>query len=133
MVPNENTQSLRRALLADAAASGMTAALMIVGAEIAAAPLGLPEALLRGAGFVLLPYVAFVLLVATRERIAHGAVWTVIAANAAWTAASFVLLAGGWVAPTALGIMFVAGQAIAVAALGALQYAVLRYTRAVAA
>jgi hypothetical protein len=51
----------------------------------------------------------------------------------AWTVASFGILASGMVAPNLLGTLFVAGQALAVAALGALQYMALRRSPAVTA
>ena len=88
-------------------ASGAAGLLMIAGAGLLDGLLGLPAALLRGAGLVLVPYVAFVVLVATRGDIARPAVWSIIAANVLWAAASGLLLASGWVAPTALGYAFV--------------------------
>ena len=117
---------LRRALLVDAAASGLTGALMLAGAGMLTDLLGLPTALLRGAGLVLVPYVAFVAIVAARARISAAAVWAVIACNALWTVASVALVIDGFVTPTALGSVFVIGQAVAVAALGVLQYVALR-------
>jgi hypothetical protein len=124
---------LRRALVIDAAASGLTGALMLAGADLLAPMLGLPTALLRGAGLVLVPYVTFVAIVAARAHIATAAVWAIIAINAVWTVASFALLIEGFVTPTTLGTVFVIGQALAVAALGALQYVALRRPRAVLA
>jgi hypothetical protein len=123
---------LRNAILLDAAASGATALLLIAGAGLLDGLLGLPVALMREAGLILVPYVAFVAWVGTRATVARGAVWTIIAANAAWTAASFILLLSGWVAPTALGVAFVIAQALAVALLGELQYMGLRRTAATA-
>jgi hypothetical protein len=117
---------LRRALLVDAAASGLTGALMLAGAGMLTDLLGLPAALLRGAGLVLVPYVAFVAIVAARAHISTAAVWAVIACNAVWTVASVALVIDGFVTPTALGTVFVIGQAVAVAALGVLQYVALR-------
>jgi hypothetical protein len=117
---------LRRALLVDAAASGLTGALMLAGAGMLTDLLGLPAALLRGAGLVLVPYVAFVAIVAARAHISTAAVWAVIACNAVWTVASVALVIDGFVTPTALGTVFVIGQAVAVAALGGLQYVALR-------
>lgn len=117
---------LRNAMSVDAAASGATALLVIAGAGFLDQWLGLPAALLRGAGLLLLPYVAFVMWLATRHSITAGAVWVVIATNAAWTAASLLLLVSGLVAPTALGYAFVIAQALVVAALGELQYVGLR-------
>ena len=117
---------LRRALLVDAAASGLTGALMLAGAGMLTDLLGLPAALLRGAGLVLVPYVAFVAIVAARAHISTAAVWAVVACNAVWTVASVALVIDGFVTPTALGSVFVIGQAVAVAALGVLQYVALR-------
>jgi hypothetical protein len=121
----ENT-FLRRALLLDAAASGAAALLLLFGGALIAGLLGLPEALLRGGGAVLVPYVAFVVWVASRAPIPAAGVRTIIVANALWAAASVALLFAGWVAPTALGYAFVIGQALVVAALGELQYVGLR-------
>jgi hypothetical protein len=117
---------LRRALILDALASGATALLMIAGAGLVEGLLGLPAALLRGAGLVLVPYVAFVVYTGTRDAISRSAVWLIIVANVAWAAASALLLVSGWVAPTALGYAFVIGQAVVVALLGELQYLGLR-------
>jgi hypothetical protein len=117
---------LRRAIVLDAAASGATALLLIVGAGLLEGLLGLPVALVRGAGLILIPYVAYVAWLGTRDRVSPGAVWLVIAANAAWTIASIGLLLSGWVAPTMLGIAFVVAQAAVVALFGELQYMGLR-------
>jgi hypothetical protein len=117
---------LRRALILDAIASGATGLLMIAGAGLVEGLLGLPAALLRGAGLVLVPYVAFVVYAGTRDIISRSAVWTIIVANVAWAAASALLLVSGWVSPTALGYAFVIAQAVVVALLGELQYMGLR-------
>ncbi len=124
---------LRGVLLADAVASGATGLLLIVGAGLLEGLLGLPVTLMREAGVVLIPYVAFVAWVATRERVARGAVWAIIAANALWAIASAGLLASGLVAPTLLGYAFVIAQAVVVALLGELQYVGLRRQETVAA
>jgi len=52
------------------------------------------------AGLILVPYVAFVAWVGTRAETSHGAIWTIVAANALWVIASVGLLVSGWVAPT---------------------------------
>ena len=130
---NASSLLLRRALMLDAAASGATGLLMLAGAGMLESLLALPAPLLRGAGLTLVPYVAFVMIVATRASISASAVGVVIACNVAWTVASFAILAGGLVAPNMLGTLFVAGQALAVAALGVLQYVALRRSPAVPA
>jgi hypothetical protein len=121
MSHDQSSTFLRRALMLDAVASGATGLLMIAGAGLAEGLLGLPAALLRGAGLILMPYVAFVIYAATRAAIPRPAAWAVIAANALWTGASALLLMSGWVAPTALGYAFVIGQAAVVGLLGELQ------------
>ena len=124
---------LRNVLLLDAAASGATAALLIAGAGLLEGLLGLPVALMREAGLILVPYVAFVAWVGTRESVARGAVWAIVAANALWAVASVCLLLSGLVAPTVLGIAFVLAQAAVVALFGELQYAGLKRPSTVAA
>jgi hypothetical protein len=51
---------LRQALLADAVTTAACAALMIAGAGFLEGLLGLPATLLRGAGLLLIPFVAYV-------------------------------------------------------------------------
>jgi hypothetical protein len=117
---------LRYALLADAIASGATGLLLIVGAGLLESFTNIPVALAREAGLVLIPYVAFVATVGTRENIMRGAVWAIIAANAVWALASVALLVSGWIAPNVLGVIFVAMQAAVVAVFGELQFIGLR-------
>jgi hypothetical protein len=117
---------LRFSLLIDAVASGATGLLLIVGADLLEGLLGLPVSLMRYAGLILVPYVAFVAFVGTRAEISRSAVWLIIAANAAWTVASIGLLVSGLVAPTMLGYAFVIAQALAVGFFGELQYMALR-------
>jgi hypothetical protein len=117
---------LRLVLLADAAASGATGLLVLIGGDFLEGLLGIPAALLRAAGLILLPYVAFVVYVGTRESLARPAIWAIIVCNVSWTAASALLLMGPSIAPTALGYAFVIGQAAVVVLLAALQYLGLR-------
>jgi hypothetical protein len=132
MSTNHSSPFLRKALLVDAAASGGTALLMIAGAGLLESLLGLPAALLRGAGLVLVPYVAFVVWAGTREAIGPGSVRAIIVANAAWAVASILLLVG-FLTPTVLGTAFVIGQALVVALLGEVQYVGLKRQATVAA
>lgn len=125
MSTSQSSPFLRNALLLDAAASGATGLLLIAGAGLLEGLLGLPVALMRGAGLVLVPYVAFVVWAGTRETIPAGAVWAIIVANAAWAIASVFLLMGT-LTPTLLGTMFIIGQALVVALLGELQYVGLK-------
>jgi hypothetical protein len=124
--------NLRFALLADAAASGATGLMMIAGAGLLDGLLGLPVALMREAGLLLVPYVAFVAYVGTRETISRPAVQATIAINVLWVAASIGLLMSGYVAPTVLGYAFVIFQAVVVGVFAELQLIGLRRTAAAA-
>jgi hypothetical protein len=117
---------LRRAILADAIFSGVSAVLLTFGAGELAPWLNLPEALLRETGLFLIAYAALVGWLGTRQSMPKALVLIVIAGNAAWTVASIALLFSGAVAPNLLGEAFVAIQAVAVGALAELQYIGLR-------
>lgn len=117
---------LRFALAADAVASGATGLLMLAGAGLLSPLLDIPTGHLTMAGLLLVPFVAFVAFTATRAVISRTAAHTIVELDLAWTIASFVLLFSGWIAPNALGVAFVAGQALAVLALGGLQFYALR-------
>jgi hypothetical protein len=117
---------LRRALLVDAAISGATGLLLIFGAEALQPLLGLPVALARAAGLVLLPFAALLVVLARREPTPRAGVWAVVEINVAWVAASLLLVLSGQVALTGLGAAFVVVQAVAVAGFALLQVAGLR-------
>jgi hypothetical protein len=117
---------LRRAILADAIFSGVSAVLLTFAAGALAPWLNLPEALLRETGLFLIAYAALVGWLGTRQSMPKALVAIVIAGNAAWTIASIALLFSGAVTPNLLGKAFVAAQAIVVGALAELQYIGLR-------
>jgi len=120
---------LRRVLLADAALSSVMALLLVLGAGAVASVTALPELLLYGAGWVLVPWVAFLMFTATREPLRAALVWVVIIVNAAWTVDSVALLFMDSIAPNGLGIAFVLAQTLVVATLAVLQAAGLRARR----
>jgi len=117
---------LRYALLADAIASGASGLLMIAGADPLTSVLGLPVALIRESGLLLVPFVALVAFVGTREVIPLGAVKAIVALNVLWVLGSVGLLVGGFVAPTVLGYAVVIMQAVAVGVLAELEIIGLR-------
>lgn len=112
---------LRRALAADALASGATGLMMAAGAGLLTSPLGLPEALIREAGVVLIPYTALVGFLASRPTISVPAAWAVAAFNAVWAVDSVLLLLSGYVTPTLLGTAFTLFQATVVGGFAILQ------------
>jgi hypothetical protein len=124
---------LRNALLLDAAATGATGLLLIGGAGLLEGLLGLPAGLMRSAGLVLIPFVAFVAWAGTRAPAPQGAVALIIAVNVLWVVASVCLLLSGLVAPTLLGYAFVLAQAVAVALFAELQYVGLKRSGPLAA
>jgi hypothetical protein len=117
---------LRRAILADAIFSGLSAVLLTFDAGALAPLLDLPEALLRETGLFLIAYAALVGWLGTRPTMPRVLMAIVIAGNAAWTLASIALLFSGAVTPNLVGEAFVVMQAIAVGAFAELQYIGLR-------
>ena len=117
---------LRNALLADAVVSGATGALMALAAGPLEPVLQVPGLLLRIAGLALLPYAAFVALLAQRDVPPRGLVWLVVAGNAMWAVDCVALLFTGWIEPSLLGVAFILMQAVVVAAFAELQVVGLR-------
>jgi hypothetical protein len=117
---------LREVLLADAVLCAATGLLLAVAAGFLESFLAVPAALSRGAGLFLLPWAAALLWLARIDGLPRGAVRGVIAVNAAWALASLAILVGGWIAPNALGIAFVAAQAVVVAIVAEVQWVGMR-------
>ena len=117
---------LRRALQVDAVVSGATGLLLTAAAGPLADLLGLHVDLLRFAGLSLLPFAILLAWLAARPTVPRRMVWAVIAYNLLWAVDSILLLTTGWVSPTTLGMLFVAGQALIVAGLAELQWFGLR-------
>lgn len=117
---------LRQALLADAATSGAFGLLMLTAAGPLGTLLGLPDALLRFSGALLLPYAALLGFLGLRESMPKALAWAVVSGNALWAADSLLLLASGWVHPTSAGTVFVIAQALAVAMYAEFQFVGLR-------
>ena len=121
---------LRRALLADAVFSGVSAVVMTLDASALAPFLSLPEALLRETGLFLIAYTVLVGWLWSRPSVPKLLVLIVIAGNTAWTLASIALLFSGAVSPNLLGEIVVVAQAIATGVLAELQYTGLRKSAA---
>ncbi|WGS30077.1 hypothetical protein [Bradyrhizobium sp. ISRA464] len=121
-----SSQFLRRALLADAVFSGVSAVAMTLDAGVMAPFLNLPEALLRETGLFLIVYTALVGWLGTRILVPKALVMLVIIGNAAWTLASIALLFSDAVSPNLLGTIVVVAQAIATGVFAELQYVGLR-------
>ncbi len=121
--------SIRPVLLVDAAITGATALLMLAGAAVLDDLLDLPTALLAGAGAVLVPYVGYLLWLASRNPTPRAGIGFTIAANIAWALGCVALLVGGWVDPNALGVAFIVLNIVAVLVFADLQVMTLRGER----
>jgi hypothetical protein len=117
---------LRQVLLLDAVSSGLMGVGLIVLATPLAGLMQLPANLLENAGYLLIPFAAFVGWLATRPQPAPWAVWTVIGVNVLWVADSVLVLIGDWVAPNAIGYGFIIAQGIVVGLFAELQLLGLR-------
>jgi hypothetical protein len=124
---------LRRVLWSDAAVSIAMALLLIFGASAIASLTALPEMLLSGAGWVLMPWVALVAFTATRNPLRTWLAWLVVALNVVWVVESGFLLTMDSINANAFGVAFVLAQAFGVFVLAALQATVLLALRRQAA
>jgi hypothetical protein len=122
--------SVRRLLVADGLISGATGLALIAGAGLAEPVFNIPAPLLRTAGVALLPFAGMVLFFS--RHVTRRRVWTVVLLNVAWVVASVLVLLGGFIEPTSLGLAFVLFQALVVAGLAELQFLGLGRTVATA-
>jgi hypothetical protein len=123
---------LRGVLLVDAVATAATGVLLTLGASFLDDLLGLPSRFLVTVGVPLIPYAAFVAWLGTRHTTSPAVIRFIVWSNVAWVAGSVALLASRVFEPTALGVVFVVAQAIAVAFFAELQFVGLRRTLACA-
>ena len=123
---------IRFALVADAAATVATGALLAVGASLLADLTGLPASATLPLGLFLIVFAAFVGWVGMQRETPCGAAMLIVIVNAAWVVASILVVLAGAFPLTLLGVAFVLVQAVAVAAFVALQWVGLGRARALA-
>ena len=121
--------SLSNILVVDASTCAVMGALLAFGPRQIGALTAIPPALLFYAGLSLFPVAVFMAVVAACPAIQPSVAWLAVWGNALWVAASAFLLVSGWITPNALGIAFIAGQALAVAGLAWLEHVALRGSR----
>ena len=97
-------------------------ALLIAFAGPIASLTDLPPGFLSLAGIALIPVSAFMAGTAVRARAPRWAARLIVAGNVLWAAASLLVVFGGVVAPNALGLALIVGQAAVVAALAKLEF-----------
>ncbi len=117
----------RTLLRLDAVASGGLGLVLVALAEVLESPLGLDVTLSVVVGLGLLAWAGFVTWVSAHPS--PSMVLEVVALNLGWVAASITFAIGGWGGLTGWGVLFVLAQALAVAALTALQAATRRELR----
>lgn len=120
---------LSRVMWVDAASCAATGALQIGFTDALARLTGLPAGLLIGTGVFLLAYAAAAAAMASRAVPPRTLIGLVAVGNFGWAAACVALLASGVFAVTALGMAWVAAQAITVVVLAEAQWMGLRATR----
>ena len=100
--------------------------LQVVFTDSMVALFSLPRTLIAYSGEFLLAYGVLVAWLSTRMPLPRPLVWLLIAGNLAWAAACMVLFFGGGVRLSALGMTYVAVQALTVVVLAELPYFGLR-------
>jgi hypothetical protein len=110
---NDRTGFLRHSLLLDGIASGLTGALLLVGAGPLSAALGFSTpGLARVVGALLALYAGALLWNASRPRVGRGQTLAAVVLNAAWVLGSIAVIELGPL--TTLGNVAVAAVALAV-------------------
>jgi hypothetical protein len=132
MIKIHASRMLRQVLGIDAVCCALMGATLVGFSNSLAELLDLPAALLLEAGGMLLPIAAFLGYLASRQQTPRVLVWVVITSNLMWTLQSGALLLTDWVAPNAVGYVFVLGQATVTGMLAALEYFGLRDSPALA-
>lgn len=121
MHPITHSPLLRTALWLDAAGSGTLAVLQVAAPALLSERTALAPGLITGTGLFMLAYVALLVVMATRARLPEPLVWLVIVGNVGWALGCALLAFGG--AYPALGLGYLAFQAVAVLLFAALQAA----------
>lgn len=117
---------LRRVLWADAIVSAVVGIVMAAAAPLIESLTRLPSGLLIAAGLALLPYAAYLVWLATRAAVPAGAVGVPIALNLLWALDCAWLAFAAEPRPAALGMAFLATQALTVLVFAELEFTGLR-------
>lgn len=119
-----NDRPLRLSLRVDSVACAACVPLLVLGSGPLSTLLGLPSALLVGAGLVLLLFAAFLWMTASRPALRPVPVLAAIALNVLWVLGSVAVVA--LFSPTPWGVAFVLVQAVAVTAILVVEALALR-------
>lgn len=124
MSPIQSNNTLSNILLLDAATCVVTGALMAFGSSFVAGLTHIPAPLLFWAGLVLFPIAALMVYAGVQVPPPRAIVWLIVLGNIGWVIASLGLFA--FIAPNALGTLFILAQAIVVALLAMLEHSALQ-------
>lgn len=120
---------LRLAYEADGIATLASGVLLAALSGVIDSALGFSTAHLLGVGAFFIVYAIGVLIVATRKDIPRRPAAVIIGLNAMWAVDSLIVLAAGWIDPTALGTALTLAIAAFTAAMAAVQAYTLRADR----
>jgi len=120
------TRLLRLTLTADAAVSGAAGLLLTLAPDTVGSLTALPATLLLVAGLVFLPYAALCAWLARRDAVSRALLWVLAGGNLLLAVECAALPLLGLVAPSAMGLAFLAIIALTVAVLGQLYLTALR-------
>lgn len=121
---------LSNVLLLDAATCVAAGALMAFGSNFVAGLTSIPAPLLYWAGVVLFPVAALMIYAGLQTPPPRALVWLIILGNVGWAIASLGVF--GFIAPNALGYIFIIAQAGAVAVLAFLEHGAMQRSPAAA-
>lgn len=116
--------TLQNILLLDAATCVAAGALMAFGSKFVASLTGIPAPLLAWAGLLLFPVAALMIFAGLQPVPSRPIVRLIVLGNIGWVVASLGVFA--FIAPNALGYVFILAQAGAVAILALLEYNALQ-------
>ena len=119
-------QNLRRVLQVDAAGSGVSTVVTIVGAGVLGEWLGISAWIPFVVGLALVPWVLHLMHTVRRDPLRPPDVTVIVAGNIGWAVAAAALILGFPTAMTTTGNWLVGGFSLAVLGLGVLQWIGLR-------
>ncbi len=124
MSPIQSNNTLQNVLLLDAATCIAAGALMAFGSNFVAGLTAIPAPLLTWAGLILFPCAALMIFAGLQASPSRPIVWLIVLGNIGWVLASLGVFA--FIAPNALGIIFILAQAAVVAVLALLEHNALQ-------
>ena len=124
MSPIQSNNTLQNVLLLDAATCIAAGALMALGSNFVAGLTAIPAPLLTWAGLILFPCAALMIFAGLQASPSRPIVWLIVLGNIGWVIASLGVFA--FIAPNALGTIFILAQAAVVAVLALLEHNALQ-------